>query len=182
MTLINTQIKGNSVMEQNVLAVAAVYETLTIASRVIKENGKPPTWMFGRKMLETNLPVPPSVVWVPQSGPIQAPVSAGGAVVGTERQKPIADRLLSFDVHCNGVDFEQTENLLASVIAATREAANTGAEFGDETWLTEQEGVSDWSQNNTVAILQVSLRMPVIDEEAGLVVITDQTHTEDLDC
>lgn len=178
MSSLNIQISGNSVMEQNVRAVETAYNALTLATKV-----EGVTWAFGRVALNNNIG-PPTIIWVPESGTIEPPDNIGGGLTDggtTNKGRSLADRLLSFRVYCNGKSYEQAENLVVSVIAATRAALQVGTEFTDETWVTEQEGVSDTALNHYLAVLGVSMRMPVLDQSGGLTVITTQTHTEDID-
>ncbi len=176
-------IDGNSIMEQNIRAIGVAYDALTLSSKVVTSNDQRPTWAFGRAALNYNSG-PPSVTWVPSSGPISPPLNVGGGLADggtTVKARSLADRMLSFDVYCNGATYEQTENLLVSVIAATRAALQVGTVFGDETWLTEQADSADTALNEVVAILDVSIRMPVLDESGALVALTTQQHTEILD-
>ena len=176
-------IDGDSIMEQNVRAIEVAYDALTLSTKV-----EDVTWAFGRIALGNNIG-PPSIIWVPSSGPIGPPLNVGGGLADggtTVMDRSLADRLLNFRVYCNGLTYEITENLLVSVIAATRAALQVGTVFGDETWLTEQADVADTALNEIVAVLDVAIRMPVLDESGGLTVIANATHTEildpDLDC
>ncbi len=181
-------ITGNSVMEQNVLAVKAAYDALTLATKVTNGSGDPPTWLFGRTNLHFNIG-PPRVTWVPESGSIEGPKNVGGGLADggtTVKARSLVDRLLNFQVYCNGISYEQTENIMVSVIAATRAALGVGTEFGNEVWPTEQIDTADNALNKIEVVLDVAIRMPVLDESGTLAVITTQTHTEildpDLDC
>ena len=183
MSLLVIQIDGKSIMEQNVRAIEVAYDALTLATKVDDV-----TWAFGREALNNNLG-PATNIWVPDSGSIEPPLNVGGGLEDggtTTKARSLADRLMNFQVYCNGIDYEQTENLLVSVIAATRAALQVGTVFGNETWLTEQSGVADTALNEVVAVLDVAIRMPVLDESGGLTVIANATHTEildpDLDC
>ncbi len=188
MTSLVVGIDGESVMELNVLAVKEAYDALTLATKVVNESGDPPTWLFGRTELHNNIG-PPRVTWVPSSGPIEAPLNVGGGVTDggtTVKARSLVDRVLAFDVFCNGRSYEEAENIMVSVIAATRAALNVGTQFGSETWATEQEDTADNALNKIEVVLEVTIRMPVLDQSGGLTVITGQQHTEildpDLDC
>ena len=179
MSSLNIQIDGNSVMETNVRAVETAYNAITLATKV--ENV---TWAFGRVALNNNIG-PPSIIWVPQSGTIEPPGNIGGGLTDggtTNKGRSLNDRALEFNVYCNGKSYEQTENLLTGVIVAIRAALKVGSEAKDETWVTEQVGESDTALNAFLAMLAVTMVIPVLDESGGLTVITTQTHTEELDC
>lgn len=179
MSLLRLEITGSSLMEQNVKAIAAQYELLTLTTKVVGENGKIPTWLFGRNALYNNVG-PPRVTWIPTSGAIGAP-SASTEVVGTERLRAILTREVEFEVHCNGTSYEQTENLIGAVAAACRRVLGPESGPTDELWVTDQEGTHDNALNKVEAILTVNMRIPVVDEQKGLVTITAQGHTEILD-
>ena len=184
MSLLDLKIDGTSTMELNVLAVAAVYETLTISSKVLGDDGKIPVWLFGRNALYANSG-PPSVTWIPSSGTIEGPATLGGALADdgtTRRDRAIFDRMLTFDVYCNGRSYKETENLVVSVAAAVKQALLVGTKVTGETWTTEQESNHDNALNLIQAILTVDMRIPVIDEESALTVVNFQAHTEELDC
>lgn len=188
MTSLVVGIDGNSVMELNVLAIKTAYDALTLSTKVVNQAGDPPTWLFGRTSLHLNVG-PPRVTWVPDAGSIVAPLNIGGGLADggtTVKDRSLVDRVLTFQVYCNGRSYEETENIMSSVIAATRAALGVGTQFGSETWSTEQEDTADNALNKIEVVLDVEIRMPVIDESGALVVITGQQHTEildpDLDC
>ncbi|MEE8306471.1 MAG: hypothetical protein V3R81_04350 [Gammaproteobacteria bacterium] len=188
MSKLDVEIDGTSIMELNVLAVATAYDALELSTKVVDENNDRPKWLFGRRALNNNIG-PPRITWVPNSGPIDSPLNIGGKLENggtTVKGSSIVDRVLGFDVYCNGRSYEETENMVVSVISATRNALGVGTDFGDETWLTEQEGGSDNALNKIEAVLGVSIRMPVLKESGPVTIITTQTHTEildpDLDC
>ena len=188
MTELVLGITGTSKMELNVLAIKAAYDELSLASKVTNQAGDPPTWLFGRTSLHLNVG-PPRVTWVPDSGSVVAPLNIGGGLAEggtTVKDRSLVDRVLTFQVYCNGISYEQTENIMVSVIAATRTALGVGTQFGSEVWHTEQQDTADNALNKIEVVLDVAIRMPVIDESGGLVVIASQQHTEildpDLDC
>lgn len=181
MSLINVSIDGNSVMEQNIRGIAEAYVTLDLTTKVL-EDGKTPTWLFGRNQLHNNIG-PPRVTWVPDSGTFVGPYPGGGLADGdtVQRDVSIVDRMLTMQVYCNGETYEQAENLMSSVIAATRQALGPDTQFTDETWLSEQDATSDNALNQHEVVLSVAMRMPSLMEQGGLTTILAETHTEIID-
>lgn len=175
-------------MEQIVRGVAEAYEELTLPTKVIGEDGKIPTWMFGRNTLYNNVG-PPSVTWIPGDGTIEAPKvgtavvteDAQGIATPPQRSRVIVDRMLTFEVLCNGLSYEQAENLMTSVIAAVRASQGVETPVTGENWITEQEATHDNALNKFLVMITVDMRLTVLDEQRPLTVITAQQHTEDID-
>lgn len=138
-------------------------------------------WLFGRKALKENKR-PPRVVWVPAGGVIEPPANVGGTEVAaaTNRQRSLFDRSVEFTVYVHGQDIEQTENLLHAVAAAVHLTAFASAVFGAEAWPTETPEGADYAIDGDLATLTVTLRIPVVDEEAGLATIATETETGNL--
>lgn len=136
-------------------------------------------WYFGRLALKEN-DVPPRVTFVPRSGDITTSANMGGVTddpVSGSRDRTLFDRNVTLDVYCQGIDFEQTEDLMHLVVAAAHISSKVAVRVGEEEWESQTENGADYARLGEKVRLEMMMRIPILREEAGLTEITNETFT-----
>lgn len=127
---------------------------------------------ISRKDLDRNQAAPKIVV-VMSGGPITTTEKIGhGKTASDKRAKIVRLRKVSFLVHLHGQNVEQAEDLLHGVIRVFHNRYLTGGEFGEETWLDQQEGADSHTKHGSMVVFPYTLTYPVYDTPKTLKVLT----------
>jgi len=132
-------------------------------------------WYFGRLAMKRN-DRPPRVTWIPVTGTIGPTTNRANKYVGALSTRPGLERILAFDVQINGLDYEQTENMLHAVIAAANACGHVGIRYEGETWPTEADG-ADYGRDGSLVILSATAYIPVLFDESGSAILDRVTTT-----
>ncbi len=135
-------------------------------------------WYFGRLALK-RLDRPPRVTWIPVSGDINPPTNRANKYVGLISTREGLERILEFQVEINGLDYEQTENLLHAVIAAANKCGRVGIRYQGEEWPTQAPG-ADYARDGQLVVLNCTAYIPVMFDESGSAILEGTELTSEI--
>ncbi len=136
-------------------------------------------WYFGRKALKQN-DRPPRVTWIPTSSVIEGQPNRQGKMDGKFSTVQLTARTLSYEVHIQGRDYEQTEHLMNLVMAAAHQAGLRSLNYLSETWFTQTESGADYAVDGEKVILKVTAGIPVLASEDETLVVEGAEATGEL--
>ena len=122
----------------------------------------------------------PSLVLIPEGGPIVSPDRVGASEVSTgSKVRIIALRQCTIEVQCHGRTEEETEDLLHTAYRAVRTILHSSwSGEGQELWPDQDDGADGFARHGRLAAFTFTWHIPIYDESKPLTVITGFEESE----
>lgn len=109
----------------------------------------------------------PRIVFVPIGGPIEPPDRPGGRVIVTTgsgtKARQIYTRNLQILCELHGSNIENAEIMLHNSVRAMRKQLDNSVRFGEEVWLSQQEGEDGVNDFGEVVTFTFTVQLPIYD-------------------
>ncbi len=128
--------------------------------------------LLDRKELDRNKAAP-KIVIVMMGGPIASTEVIGhGKIDPSTRAKIVRFRRVKYEFYCHGQDMDQAEQMLVNVVRSLHNLYLTGGEFGEESWLDQQEGEDGHVKHGSMVMFPYTLTFPVYNTQKTLTLLT----------
>ena len=148
--------------------------------------------LLDRKELDRNHAAP-KIHIVMLGGPITTTEKIGhGKIDPNKRARIVRHRNVKYEIYLHGQNQDQAEQMLHNVVRVLHNLYLTSGEFGEETWLDQQEGEDSHVKHGAMVMFPYSLIFPVYDTHRTLTLLTADppiahegewgTNQESVDC